>query len=262
MAGNTSAAGDSVLARAARLLAGFDEEHHRLTLTELAARSGLATTTAHRMLAELVRAGLLAKDDGGHYTVGLRLWELGELSPISIELRESALPWLLTLYEATAENVHFAILDGFQALYVARLVGPYAVPTISRMGGRLPLHTTGVGKALLAYQDEAFLSGYFARRLERPTKFSLTSQARIRAQLREIRERGYSETHQEQSLGNTSLAVAVFGRDSRPLAAVGLVTHTVQADVSRLVPVLHRAATGISAGLFELMDRHGTHTFR
>ena len=170
-------------------------------------------------------------------------------------------PYLLTLYEATAENVHLVILDGMEALYVARLVGPRSVPTISRMGGRLPLHTTGVGKALLAWQDDAFLDAYFARELERPTKFSIASEPKLRAQLAEIRRNCYSQTHQEMTLGNISLAVPVLGRHGVPLAAVGLVTHTVRADVGRLVSVLRNAAAGMAASLLKLMDRDGSDSF-
>ena len=257
MAGNTAEQGVSVIARTAKLLASFDGDHPRLTLTQVSARSGLSMTTTHRMLGELVEANLLARGTDHRYSIGRGLWELGEVSPLSMGLRETALPYLLTLYEATAENVHLAIIDGMEALYVARLVGPHSVPTISRMGGRLPLHTTGVGKALLAWQDDAFLAAYFARELERPTKFSITSEPRLRAQLAEVRRSGFSQTRQEMTLGNTSLAVPVMGRGGGPLAAVGLVTHTVRADAARLVPVLQKAAAGMAASLLELMDRDG-----
>lgn len=258
MAGNTAQPGASVIARTAQLLATFDGEHPRLTLSEASARSGLSMTTTHRMLGELVEAKLLSRGTDHRYSIGRALWELGEVSPVSLNLRETALPYLLTLYEATAENVHLAILDGVEALYVARLVGPRSVPTISRMGGRLPLHTTGVGKVLLAWQDDDFQTAYFARELERPTKFSITSESRLRTQLSEVRRDGFSQTHQEMTLGNTSIAVPVMGRDDRPLAAVGLVTHAVRAEVTRLVPVLQKAAAGMAASLLELMDREGT----
>lgn len=260
MAGN-AADSASAIERMARVLDAFTEEHRRLTLTEIATRSGLAASTTHRMLAQLVTAGMLTRDASRRYTLGRRLWELGERSPISLELRETVLPWLLPLYTATTENVHFAILDGFEALYVARLAGLHSVPTMSRMGGRLPLHTTGVGKALLAWQSEGFLARYFTRPLERPTRFSIISEARLRQQLHEIRERGYSSTHQEQTLGNTSLAVPVMGQQGEPLAAVGLVTHTVRADVARLVPLLKKAAAGMTSSLSDVMVRDGVTDF-
>lgn len=253
---------DSGIARASRLLTSFDETHRRLTLTELSERSGLAVSTTHRMLAELTKTRLIERNHNGSYYIGRRLWELGEASPISLELRETALPWLLTLYEATAENIHFAVLDGIEALYVARVVGPNSVPTMSRMGGRLPLHTTGVGKVLLAWQGEDFLAAYFDRKLESPTKFSVTSEPKLRAQLHEVLECGYSVTYQEQTLGNTSLAVPVVGPDGVPLAAVGVVTHTASADAARLVPVLVRAAEGMATDLTALMARLGISRFR
>lgn len=96
------------------------------------------------------------------------LWELGEVSPLSLRLRETALPYLLTLYEATAENVHLAVLDGFEALYVARLVGPRSVPVISRMGGACRCTPTGLGKVLLAREDGAFVSSYLSGRWSAP----------------------------------------------------------------------------------------------
>ncbi|WP_343923530.1 IclR family transcriptional regulator [Rhodoglobus aureus] len=256
MAGNAADPGVSVIARTATLLKVFSGEHPRLKLSEASSRSGLSMTTTHRMLGELVAANLLSRGPDDRYSIGRTLWELGEISPLSLHLRETALPHLLTLYEATAENVHLAILDGIEALYVARLVGTNSVPTISRMGGRLPLHTTGVGKVLLAWQDEAFLSAYLARELESPTKFSITAEPKLRSQIREVRRSGVSWTHQEMTLGNTSIAVPILGH-SGLLAAVGVVTHTVKAETSRLVPVLQNAASAISASLLELMDHDG-----
>ena len=99
------------------------------------------------------------------------------------------------------------------------------MPTISRMGGRLPLHTTGVGRALLAFQSDAFLEEFFSHPLEQPTAYSLTTEKAVRAELERTRRTGYSLTNQEMTLGNTSLAVPIFVGDGPPYAAVGLVTH-------------------------------------
>lgn len=88
------------------------------------------------MLKELRVQGLLDYDDGDkRYSIGTRLWEIGELSDVSLRLRETALPYMLELYEAAGENVHLAVLSGVEALYVARLIGHRSVPTVSRMGG-------------------------------------------------------------------------------------------------------------------------------
>ena len=169
--------GESMIARVARVLRAFDAEHDALTLTELASRTGLPMATTHRIIRDLLTEGLLERH-GSRYLIGTALWERGELARISLHFREATLPYLLTLYEATSENVHLAVREGLDALYVARLVGPHSVPTISRMGGRLPLHTTGVGRALLAFQSDAFLEEFFSHPLEQPTAYSLSARKR------------------------------------------------------------------------------------
>ena len=73
------------------------------------------------------------------------------LAPVQGELREVAAPFLQDLYAATGDTVHLAVREGNRALYVERLSGKASVPVVSQVGGRLPLHTTGVGKVLLAH---------------------------------------------------------------------------------------------------------------
>ena len=151
VAGGASRAGRPVTARALDLLGAFDTAHRRMTLTELAARAGLPIATAHRLVAELVGWGALARRHDGAYEVGHRLWTLGLLAPVQGELREVAAPFLQDLYAATGDTVHLAVREGNRALYVERLSGNASVPVVSQVGGRLPLHTTGVGKVLLAH---------------------------------------------------------------------------------------------------------------
>lgn len=249
-------AGESMVSRVARILRAFDEDHDTLTISELAARSDLPVGTAHRIAAEMVSERLLDRD-GRRYSVGTGLWERGELAAVSLRFREIALPFLLSLYEASGENVHLAILDEGEALYVMRLVGHRSVPTISRMGGRLPLHTTGVGKALLAYQDEVFLDDYFSRPLARATVHSRVVEAPLRDELDAVRRNGFSMAHQEMTLGNASIAVPIFVADGPPYAAVGLVSHLNRADTRRAVPMLKDAASGISEALGVSLDGGG-----
>lgn len=240
--------GDSVLSRASRMLSAFTEDEPELDLARLSARSGLPRSTAHRLAAELVALGMLDRTPGG-YTVGTRLWEIGELSPVSLRLRERALPHLLTLYEATGENVHLAMLAGHEALYVARLTGTGSIPTLSRMGGRLPLHTTGVGKAILATMDESWLASYFAVPRQKETLHSVTEEGALRAELATARELGYASTRQEMTLGNVSFAAALPAIEGLPPAAVGVVTHLARGDSSRLAPLVVRAAADIGRDL-------------
>jgi DNA-binding IclR family transcriptional regulator len=245
----TNDPGTSVLRRAALILDAFTEDQPELDLARLTAITGIARSTVHRLAAELVDLGQLERTSSGSYAIGTRLWELGELAPVSIRLREIALPHLLALFAATGENVHLAVLADTEALYVARLTGEASIPTLSRMGGRLPLHTTGVGKALLASMDDAWLSDYFALPRERETIHSITDEGALREELARARELGYATTRQEMTLGNTSIAAALPVIPGLPRAAVGVVTHLARSDANRLGPLVARAATEIARDL-------------
>lgn len=254
MAGGTRGEREGVLLRALRLLGAFSADDAELSAAALAAYTGLPRSTAHRLAGELVAIGFLDRTSAGEYTIGTRLWELGELSPLSVRLREGALPFLERLYEASGENVHLAVLDGIhptsaEALYVARVAGEASIPTLSRMGGRLPLHTTGVGKALLATRDDQWLDAFFSRVLERETVFSVTDERRLRAEVARARERGYATTRQEMTLGNVSIAAPLPAIADVPQAAVGIVGHIGRSDERRLGPLVIRAARDIAAAL-------------
>ncbi|WP_349425494.1 IclR family transcriptional regulator [Microbacterium sp. LWS13-1.2] len=239
--------GEGVLERMLRVLGCFTDDEPAVTATTLAARTGLATSTLHRLLATLVAQGLLTRGPGHTYAIGPRLWELGELSPLSLRLRETALPHMVRLYEATGENVHLAVLDGAtpettSALYVGRLTGRQSIPTLSRMGGRGPLHTTGVGKALLATRDESWLRQYFRAPLERETVNSITGEADLRADIARTRALGYATTREEMTLGNVSVAAALPRVEGLPPVALGLVVRLERADERRLGPLVVQAA--------------------
>ncbi|MBN9193582.1 IclR family transcriptional regulator [Microbacterium sp.] len=243
-----------MLARTMRVLGCFSEDEPAVTAAEIAARTGLPTSTVHRLLADLVGHGLLARAPGHRYVVGPRLWELGELSPLALRLRETALPHMARLYEATGENVHLAVLDGpapeaSDALFVGRVTGSGSIPTLSRMGGRQPLHTTGVGKALLSTRDAAWLERYFEVPLERETLHSVTDPEVLRAELARARARGYATTREEMTLGNVSVAAPVAPVQGLPPIAIGLVVHLERADERRLAPLVVQAARDLHADL-------------
>src|SRR5919206_2872524 len=154
MAGGATETGRSVTSRALAVLDAFDSAAPRLSLSEIAARAGLPLTTAHRLLAELTAWGALARRSDGRYEIGRRLWELGLLAPVQLELRQVAAPFLLDVHTATRDTVHLAVREDLRALYVERISGRESVPVVSQVGSRLPLHATGVGKVLLAAAPE------------------------------------------------------------------------------------------------------------
>ena len=243
MAGNSSAPGASVTSRALALLGAFDDEHRRLTLTELAARAGLPLPTAHRLVAELVEWGALARTDRGSYVVGRRLWDIGLLSPVRAGLVEAASPYLHDLYGATLATVHLAVRDGREALYLDRLRGNASVPVVSTVGSRLPLHATGVGKVLLAHAPAEVRQAVLAD-LPRVTAYTITQPGRLSRQLAQVLRDDYATTVEEMSLGACSVAVPVRRRGD-VVAALGLVVPSLKRDRPKLVTALQVAARGI-----------------
>jgi DNA-binding IclR family transcriptional regulator len=247
VAGNSSAPGASVTSRALALVGAFDEDHRRLSLTTLAARAGLPLPTAHRLVGELVDWGALARTSSGEYVVGRRLWDIGLLAPVQAGLVEAASPYLHDLYGATLATVHLAVRDDTEVLYLHRLRGSTSVPIVSTVGSRLPLHTTGVGKVLLAHAPKDVQQRVFAD-LHRVTAYTVTQPGRLRRQLAQVLRDDYATTQEEMSLGACSVAVPVR-RDKEVIAALGVVVPSLKRDRPKLVTALTVAARGIGRAL-------------
>ncbi|MEV0595577.1 IclR family transcriptional regulator [Nonomuraea cavernae] len=226
------------------LLGAFDAAHPQLSLTELAGRAGMPLSTAHRLVAELEQWQALSRTPDGRLRIGMRLWELGQLAPA--RLQDVAHPWLQELFAATGENVHLAVRDGLEVLYVDKVHGRRAVPIVSRTGGRLPMHPTGVGRALLAYEPDWFVQAYLARELERPTPHTITEPGRLSRELALVRTQGYATTYEEMTLGSCSAAAPVLV-DGRAIAALGIVLTSRRArELHRLIEPLRAAAAEIA----------------
>lgn len=243
-----SAAGASVTSRALALLGAFDEHHRVLRLSELAARAGLPVPTAHRLVGELTEWGALSRRPDGRYRIGQRLWNLGMLAAVQADLQEVASPFLHDLYAATLATVHLAVRADDQVLYIDRLGGHSSVPVVSTIGSRLPMHATGVGKVLLAYAPEDVQHRVLTN-LPRITPHTITEPGRIYRQVARVREDGYAVTSEEMSLGAASVAVPVFSRNDRVIAALGIVVAPRTRDRPRLVTGLKVAAQGIRRSL-------------
>lgn len=249
MAGRSSQPGRSVAGKVLALLAAFNESHPVLSLTDLAARADLPLATAHRLVAEVTAWGGVQRRPDGRYTVGSRLWDIGLLAPVRTDLRACAAPFLQDLYGATLATVHFAVRDGFSVLYLDRLSGRASVPVVSSIGSRLPLHATGVGKALLAHAPNEVVRHCLSH-LTRHTTRTITAPGQLVEQLRRIRADGYATTTEEMSVGACSVAVPVrTGPNGGVVAALGVVVPDLRRDRARLVAALRVAAHGIGRSL-------------
>ena len=254
VSGNARAAGVTVASRTLALLAAFDDSHRSLTLSELAERADQSLPTSHRLVSELVAWGALQRRPDGRYVVGPRLWDIGLLAPAPTGLREVAAPFLHDMYAATLATVHLAERDGREALYLDRISGRATVPVVSRIGGRLPLYATAVGKVLLAYAPDDVRRGVLSD-LRRVTPFTVIQPAQLVQQLRRVLIDGHASTTDEMSLGASSVAVPIRAGSGPVIAALGVVVPSLKRDRTRLVAALHVAAGGIGRTLADRADK-------
>ncbi|AXB42728.1 IclR family transcriptional regulator [Amycolatopsis albispora] len=240
--GKRPKSGDPVVDRALALLAAFTEEHRALGLVELSRRAGIPRSTASRLAARLQAWGALERDEHGRYVIGLRLFEVASLAPRSHGLREAALPYLEDLHEITRQHVLLAVLDQGAALLVERLSTLGAVQVAYRVGGRLPLHDTGVGLVLLAFADAAV-------RAQALSELDSPAAATLRRRLADVRRTGVAVFARRRPAAVSSVAVAVRDGAGRVVAAVSVVVPVDAARPQAYEQVVRATALAVSRAL-------------
>lgn len=238
----------TVLGKTMAILRAFSHDDHGLNLAELGRRTGLAKGTLHRVAGELVGLGLLDRT-ADTYRLGRHLFELGMRASVERTIIEVATPFMEDLYESTHETVHLGVREGIEVVYVAKIGGHSQAETPSRVGGRLPLHCTAVGKSLLAHAPDDVLAAVVRGGLERRTPRTLTGAGLLKKQLDQVGETGLSYEFEESVVGVVCVASPVFGADGAVATAI-----SVAGPINRFRPQQHAqavraAAQGISATL-------------
>ena len=235
----------SVLERVFALLDCFTAEEPVLTLAQLTANTGIPRSTVHRLANTLVEQRLLERADGG-FRLGLRQFELGELVEDRRKLRDASLPSIQELFEQTHETVHLAVLDGLDLLYFVKVVGYNAFPLPTRTGGRWPMHSSALGKALLAHAPAPIIDAVLAADLKRLTRYTITQPDRLQAQLEAIRTTGTAFEYEESVLGNSCVDAPILDPSGQAVAAVSVSGPTMRLRAEQRAPIVRRAATQIA----------------
>ncbi len=239
--------GPGVLTRVAQILDAFVDAGETLTLAQLTKASGLPRSTVHRYAEQLVDVGWLERQ-AGTYAIGSRLFELGSLARRCSRLRIAARPHLQWLAATSSLAVNLAVLDGVEVVYLERmLLRQFKLPT--RDGGRMPAYCTGVGKALLAYADEADVERVLQAGLEPRTPFTVTSPAALRSELEAIRATGIAHDREEAYRGIVCVAAPVRG-SGRAIAAVSVSGPRGSYDPANATSLVRRTAENVWAELF------------
>ncbi|WP_276258797.1 IclR family transcriptional regulator [Haloglomus litoreum] len=204
-------------------------------VTELATELDVAKSTIHRHVTTLHDLGYLVKD-GDTHEVGLRFLSLGEYARTRDPAYTKLQPKVATLAEQTGESVQFLVPEHGRAVYVHRAEGDNAVNTPnSRIGERIPLHSTAAGKSILAcYPPETVEEILETVGLDPVTDNTITDPEAFRNDLDTIRERGYSVNEEENVEGVYAVGVPIKRTDGRPIGALSISgpAHRLQNEAS------------------------------
>ncbi|MEH0108661.1 IclR family transcriptional regulator [Tersicoccus sp. MR15.9] len=235
--------------RVFELLEAISGAGGEISLSDLAAVSGLPMPTIHRLLRTMVALGYVRQLPSRRYALGARLIQLGEMA--GRQLGSAARTELATLVDELGETANMAVLDGDMIVYVAQKPSPHPMRMFTEVGRRAHTHDTGVGKAILAQLTDAEVLRIVASAgMPVHTEHSHATTESLLEDLAEIRRRGYSIDDNEQEVGVRCFAVAVPDAPTPMAVSVSGPTTRVGEDFGeRAVPALQASARRISAEL-------------
>lgn len=241
------------LERGLAVIRAFDRSHPELSLSEVAAATGVTRAAARRFLLTLAELGYV-RSDGRFFSLSPRVLELGYAYLSSLSLPEVAEPHLEQLATEVNESSSVSVLDGFDVVYVARVPTSRIMTVSISVGTRFPAYATSMGRVLLAALPDEELEAYLKDiRLDRLTSRTIGSAAALRTELQRVRAQGWALVDQELEEGLRAVAAPIRDRAGRVVAAVNLSSHagrtTLEAIRRDLVPPLLATAARISADL-------------
>jgi IclR family KDG regulon transcriptional repressor len=241
--------------RAADVLELFLSVNQELSVKEISEKLGLSKSTVHGIIKTLEFRGYLQQNpDDLKYKLGMKLFELGNQVSQQFDLGKIARPIIKDLVEKLEETVHLVIFERGEAIYIEKLDGPHALRIYSQVGKRAPIHCTGVGKAILAYQTEEDQEQLLSSTpLESFTEHTMTDKEEIKKQLQTIREQGYSIDDEEIELGLKCVAAPIFNHHGKAIGAISCAAPKIRMNEQRLQVVIK----GIKQAAFQISQSMG-----
>ncbi|GAA3880756.1 IclR family transcriptional regulator C-terminal domain-containing protein [Leifsonia kafniensis] len=226
-------------ARGLAVIRAFDADHSRMTLSEVAERTGLTRAAARRFLHTLLSLGYVSSD-GRSFLLTPRVLELGFSYLSGLTLPELAQPHLEALSRTLGESTSASVLDGADIVYVARVPTKRIMNVAITIGTRFPAHATSMGRVLLASLTAEALDVYLATlqdglQTEPQTERTVSDPEALRVVLGEVRAQGWALVDQELEIGLRSIAAPVRGADGSVLAAVNVAGAASTASLDRIL---------------------------
>ena len=246
------------LQRGFAVIKAFAADASRLTIADVAERTGLPRAVARRYLFTLSELGYVVQN-GAQFALTPRVLDLGFTYLSTVDVATVAQPSMETVAERLHESCSVSVLDGVECVYVARVAAKRIMSINLALGSRLPAHATSMGKVLLANLTPDQLDRYFATAaLPRLTKRTICTEPALREALQDVRARGWAFADQESEDGVRTVAAPLYNRTLTVQAAINVAGHASRVSMKALraehLPVLLDAARDISLALGANVD--------
>lgn len=208
--------------RAVELLLLLGRSRRDMGVTELARELGVQKSTAHSLLQTLLQRGFVRQADTGRYTLGYGLIKLGEACAEQLDIRAVARPVMAELADETREIALLAVLSGDELIIIAKVEPRWPLLIIPKIDFSITLHSTAIGKVLLASAPSELVAKVTGRGMERFTPYTLTDPAALERELAAVRSQGYAVGCDETIEGLTCLAVPVYDAAGKVVAALSV----------------------------------------
>lgn len=197
------------------VLETLSRENREMSLTEIAGMLDWPKSTVHGLLATLREYQFIDQSrTSGHYGLGIRLFELGSQVARNWNIRQVARPVMHRLNDLFGETVQLATEENGEVLYIDKLESNQMMRIVSEIGARLPMHCTGLGKALLAHKTPAEIRGIIKKRgMRAMTAHTIVTQDALEMELSRIRTLGYAIDDRETMEGLRCMAVPIHDRE-------------------------------------------------
>ena len=221
-------------------------------VTEIAAELGVHKSTAFRLVATLESHGMVEQnEDRGKYRLGVGVLRLAGATPARLDVVQEARPICRKLAADSGETVNIAVLSDRSALYLDQVAGQSALQSHNWVGQHIPLHATSNGKVLLSGLSSDEVDSRLPK-LPSYTSDTVTSRARLRRELAEVRDQGYAVAVDELEVGLTAIAAPIRNAHGDVIASLSVSGPTFRLSeprVKELVPVVQDAADEVSRRL-------------
>lgn len=245
----------NAVGRALSILEEIAESQKGLTNSDLSRRLGIPKSSASYILRVLEQRHYLRRDSGGKYRLGLKLLSLTEGAMTHLDVREAARPALADfLKKSQLPEVHIAVLDNGRAVYIEKLENEKSFIRMDIwVGHRLPVHTTAIGKALVAFMtDDEILKILELRGMERKTRRSITNPQKFLREADRVRRFGFAVDDEENANGVRCIAAPIFDAKGNVVAALGtssVILHISERSMPTIVELVKFAAGRVSREL-------------